>query len=201
MFIKKIKNQYLEVRTSHLEVGLSSKGFSIIELIVVISIIGLMSTVMFANYRQGERNTALEYTAQEMAQDIRKAQNLSLAGAQLNGEFTYGYGIHFDKNNRTEYFIYGDVGAQNKNENIPVYQYHNKEDEKIIPNPIVLPSNIEIKDMDVDIDIFFAPPDPVTYINGVFTAGTKIEIKICFITDNTKCKTIKVTTAGRVEVN
>ncbi|MBI4653180.1 prepilin-type N-terminal cleavage/methylation domain-containing protein [Candidatus Kuenenbacteria bacterium] len=171
-------------------------GFSIIELMVVISIIGIMSSLMFANYRQGERDTALEYAAQQIAQDIRQAQNLSLAGP-IN---TYGYGIYFDKNKESEYFIYGDEGVQNAN-----HQYEGDEgnDKKVIPYLIVLPTNIEINNITVSpvgdvADIFFAPPDPITYINGVSGVGTA-EIEICFTTIS-KCKTIVVTTAGRVEV-
>ncbi len=173
-----------------------SKGFSIIELMVVISIIGIMSGLMFANYRQGERDTALEYSAQQIAQDIRHAQNLSLAGPKD----TYGYGIRFKKNKPSEYFIYGDEGSKNNN-----HQYNEGEDGT--PNPIVLSNNIEINDIMINLttnnvaDIFFAPPDPVTYINGNNANNTKAEIKICSTIQTNKCKIISITTTGQVDVS
>jgi len=172
-----------------------SLGFSIIELMVVISIIGIMSGLMFANYRQGERDTALEYAAQQMAQDIRQAQNLSLAGPKD----TYGYGIHIEKS-ESEYFIYGDEGIKNK-----THQYNNIDDEKVSPYSILLSPNIIINDITTNptstiADIFFAPPDPVTYINGSNISNGEAKIEICLVITN-KCKTITVTTAGRVEVN
>lgn len=184
-------------------------GFSIIELIVVVFIIGIMSSVMFANYRQGERDTTLEYAAQGIAQDIRKAQNLSLAGSKLDEEFTWGYGIHFDINKKSEYFIYGDVGVQNID-----YQY-DKVNDKVVPDLITLPTNVEISDITItsnksDVaDIFFVPPDPITCVNGcakikpnepeIKSNYEKAEIKICFTT-TAKCKKITTTMAGRVEV-
>ncbi|MEK9129807.1 MAG: type II secretion system protein [Patescibacteria group bacterium] len=170
------------------------KGFSIIELIVVISIIGIMSSLMFANYRQGERESTLEYATQQVAQDIRKAQNLSLAGSKLDEDYTYGYGIFFDKNKKSEYFIYGDVGEKNK-----YYKFNIENDKEIFSEPIVLSTNVEIN-ITKNEDIFFAPPDPITYINGENDNNVKTEIKICFTTIN-KCKTILVTTAGRIEVS
>jgi prepilin-type N-terminal cleavage/methylation domain-containing protein len=173
------------------------KGFSIIELMVVISIIGIMSSLMFANYRQGERDTVLIYAAQQTAQDIRQAQNLSLAGPKN----TYGYGIYFDINNPIQYFIYGDEGKTNKN-----HRYDSIEDVKVSPYPILLSKNIEINNIKIkevdsnSADIFFAPPDPVTYINDVSSISIA-EIKICSIITTTNCKTIIITTAGRIEVD
>jgi prepilin-type N-terminal cleavage/methylation domain-containing protein len=175
------------------------KGFSIIELMVVISIIGIMSSLMFANYRQGERDTVLIYAAQQTAQDIRQAQNLSLAGPKD----TYGYGIYFNINNPTQYFIYGDEGIKNGNHQ---YEGEGGNDTKVSPYPIFLSKNIKINNIKINgvdsnsADIFFAPPDPVTYINGVSSIGTA-EIKICFTIITTNCKTIIVTTAGRIEVD
>jgi prepilin-type N-terminal cleavage/methylation domain-containing protein len=177
------------------------KGFSIIELMVVISIIGIMSSLMFANYRQGERDTVLIYAAQQIAQDIRQAQNLSLAGPKN----TYGYGIYFDINNPTQYFIYGDEGE--KNENFQYNEGKNDNDIKVSPYPIFLSKNIEINEININkvsnndsVDIFFAPPDPVTYINGVSSKNIA-EIKICSTITTTNCKTIIITTAGRIEVD
>ena len=167
----------------------SQFGFSIMELIVVIFIIGLMSTVMFANYRQGERDTTLEYAAQGIAQDIRHAQNLSLAGTKLSDEDTWGYGIRFENNKA--YFIYGDVGVT------PNINYQYNSGDKKVSDSITLPTNVEISDFNIT-DIFFKPPDPITYINGSSDKST-VEIKICFTTTN-KCKRITTTTAGRVEV-
>jgi len=59
------------------------KGFTVIEMLVVIFIIGVMSTVLVVNWRQNEKTYLVRRTAQEIAQSIRKAQDLALTGKKI----------------------------------------------------------------------------------------------------------------------
>ena len=61
-----------------------NKGFTIIELIVVISIISILSIMMLANYGAGRIAIKEQQSVQILAQAIHSAQNKSLGGEVIN---------------------------------------------------------------------------------------------------------------------
>ena len=61
------------------------KGFTIIELMVVVGIVAVISGIFLLNYRQGERNLAIQRSAQIVTQNITRAINNSLGGKEHNG--------------------------------------------------------------------------------------------------------------------
>ncbi|HHX22506.1 MAG: GspH/FimT family pseudopilin [Tepidanaerobacteraceae bacterium] len=54
------------------------KGFSLIEVILVIALLGLLSTLIFPNFKGTLDKYKLEVAAQELAQNIRLAQQKSI---------------------------------------------------------------------------------------------------------------------------
>src|SRR3989338_3253530 len=81
------------------------KGFTVIELLVVLGIIVLISASILANYRGQQRESALTRSAQKLALDLRRAQTLAVSSTLHHSEIPYGYGVHFDKNVNS-YFIF-----------------------------------------------------------------------------------------------
>ena len=49
-------------------------GFTLIELLLVISLLSLFSTIIAPNFKQSLKNYKLEVAAQELAQNLRLAQ-------------------------------------------------------------------------------------------------------------------------------
>lgn len=88
----------------------SSKGFTLAELLVVIGIIALISTVVFANYRQGEKHFSLQRASYALVQDIRSAQNMAMGARTVAGVVPEGYGIYFNTSTPTQYKIFADNG-------------------------------------------------------------------------------------------
>ena len=88
------------------------KGFSLIEILVSISIITLLSTVFLANIRGYGQTGGLDITAQKLASDIRMVQSYSLGlkehddGTGLKFP-TGGWGIRFDRD-AEKYTIFAD---------------------------------------------------------------------------------------------
>ena len=76
------------------------KGFTIIELMVVVGIVAVISGIFLLNYRQGERNLAIQRSAQIVTQNITRAINNSLGGKEHNGASGTvsegGYGVRFE---------------------------------------------------------------------------------------------------------
>lgn len=84
----------------------SELGFTMIELMVTIGIFALITGVVLANFRSGERGESLRLATEQLAQDIRRAQGDTLSGKtsfyQEQGDATPkeqvplgGYGIEF----------------------------------------------------------------------------------------------------------
>ena len=76
---------------------MNKKGFTIAELLVVIAIIGIMSGVMVINFNKGEQNSKLQRSAQQIVQNIRKAQNMALSSTEYQGQIYDYYGVYFNK--------------------------------------------------------------------------------------------------------
>ncbi len=62
---------------------MNSKGFSIAELIVTIGIIGIVSTVVFANYNQMGRQSYLTSQANQLVSDIEEARSTALSAIEM----------------------------------------------------------------------------------------------------------------------
>jgi len=89
--------------------GMKEKGFTLIELLVSITIIGIVTTITFANLRGGNETLALERAAKKVAQDIRRAAELALQSEQGvacgGGGSLSGYGVYFNQGD-TSYILY-----------------------------------------------------------------------------------------------
>lgn len=169
------------------------KGFTLVELMISISIIGMLTAVFLANYRSGGIRTDLIGNTQKMASDIRVAQNFSLGTKDFNGATPAGgWGIYFDINDPNSYIIFADINGD--------YTY-NVEDEKYSQTtlaPRLAINELRVEDTSVDaIHIIFLPPDPETIING--QSNQKAHISLQEDVNNTT-KTIEVNFLGLIDI-
>jgi type II secretory pathway pseudopilin PulG len=165
-------------------------------MMVVIFIIGIMSAILVVNWRKNEKTYLIQRMAQEIAQNIRKAQDLALTSKKYSGQPVpdSSYGIHFSINTPTSYFIFGD---KNKNE---TYQ---QSDFKI-DNGVSMLSGAQIDNLSAgnNLDITFSIPDGFTYINGSqATLSTTIRIKktgaAC---PSISCRSIIIKNTGQISI-
>lgn len=68
-------------------------GFSLLELIIVSAVIIIISGVVVANFRTGFGEQALARAAHKLALDARRAQNMALAGAEIQGASPCAYAL------------------------------------------------------------------------------------------------------------
>ncbi len=71
-----------------------SKGMTIIELIVVLSIFVIITTITIFNFGRYRSSESLNNLSDDIALAIRKAQS-SATGSQLKSGSSSGYGVHF----------------------------------------------------------------------------------------------------------
>ena len=167
----------------------SKSGFTLVEMIVVISIIALISTIMLTNYRGGQKESTLQRAAQQVVSDLRRAQNMAISTKELGT--TYGYGVYFNSSGYpTSYILFADADND---------KYYDIGEE--VEAAIELPTHIQINSVSPSpVHIFFLPPDPTTFINADSTPGVSSTITLK-IEDVAKTKTVTVNTAGLIEVD
>ena len=169
------------------------RGFTLIEALVAVFIIGVLSTVILLNYRTGQDQASLTRSAAAFETEIRRTQNLAVASSELEGSIPCGYGLHYI-DSRT-YSLYagrlgGAANCQASNHNFQSGTDSVYQNLKIIEQRAVFKNSFS--------DIFFEPPDPAAYINDSRAVGASTAVEICLETDLTVCRNLTVDTAGRI---
>ncbi len=90
----------------------NKKGFTLIELVVVASIMGVIMLLVTFNSRRFNDDLALQTAASEVSLAMRQAQTFGVSirqSATGSTDFSKPYGIAFDLQNATNFFIYSDT--------------------------------------------------------------------------------------------
>lgn len=168
------------------------RGFTIIELLVSIGIFIVITTMVVANFRAGSRSDELKVAADALGADLGRAQNMALAGQEVNGVTpTGGYGVYFTTNEPSRYIIFVD---SNDNQKYDV-------GEDLAGGKILLPKNVTITSVQplASSSAVFKPPKPMVYINGGTTDNMLIVVLKHTLTGKTR-KIILNRISGRIDV-
>jgi len=176
----------------------NSAGFTLIEALVVIFVIGTISSMMIVNWRKNESQYQLQRAAQEIVQNIRKAQDYALSSYRMewpsepNGLIPRSYGVQFEEGSPT-YFIYGD--------SIGNIGYQNPED--IQETYTTIETGIEIDSLGrstLDV-IFLIPEGFVSFNNPSNVSSVTITIKRTGKTcPSVYCRSIIVRNTGEINI-
>jgi prepilin-type N-terminal cleavage/methylation domain-containing protein len=86
------------------------RGFTLLELLVVMSIFVVISTLLVANYNKFGSNLSITSLAHDIALSIREAQVYGIAVKRADTqEQVYWYGIRFSNSDALNYFIFADI--------------------------------------------------------------------------------------------
>ncbi|MFA5021901.1 MAG: hypothetical protein WC508_02395 [Patescibacteria group bacterium] len=84
-----------------------SAGFTVIDLLVSVAILGIMLTFVLANFRAAKTSGDLDVVIKRIVDGITTVRNMSLGGQLTNSSFPEGgYGIHFDFDNPNRYILF-----------------------------------------------------------------------------------------------
>lgn len=170
------------------------KGFTVIEMLVVIFIVGVMSTTLIVNWRKNEKTYLVRRTAQEIAQNIRKAQDMALTGKKIESEdVPLSYGVSFDKQNTSSYIIFGDKNGNG------TYQ---PSDIDINVETSSLSPGVEIYSLSTGnkLDIIFSIPDGFTAINPSTTEAVIGIRKTGASCPSSSCRNITIKNNGQISI-
>lgn len=85
------------------------RGFSLVELIVVLGLIVLLTAITLTSQSSYNRQLILTSTTYTVAMSIREAQSLGLSSRMFGTTQNAGYGVHFVKATPTSYTIFSDI--------------------------------------------------------------------------------------------
>jgi prepilin-type N-terminal cleavage/methylation domain-containing protein len=94
-----------------------TEGFTLIEMLVTVSIATVIMSTVFFNYATFIDRLAISSAGQEMAIAVRQAQTYGLTVKEVTvggGQFSAAYGIYFDLSDPTNFYLFADTNADNK---------------------------------------------------------------------------------------
>lgn len=171
------------------------QGFTLIEMLVVISIVATISSILVVNWRKNEERYKLQRAAQEIVQNMRRTQTMALAGKEYGTGLipNKSYGVHFEPNQPRSYFIFAD---ENGNE---TYQ---PSDDIVVGLEIPVADGVEIyslSSLPQDLDITFSLPDGFVGIKPTASSAT-ITIRRVGKTCPKDCKDIIISKTGQMTI-
>jgi len=141
----------------------NKKGFTLLELIVSVAIIGIVSSISIANYKSVNIQNRLVTSTHNLVNNLRLSQTYSLGSKEFGGNISSGgWGVYFNIANPDYYIIFADTnGDKDYTSSAEKHQQ------------VELSKNVSInKISDIfhaslsELAITFVPPDPTIYINS-----------------------------------
>lgn len=138
------------------------KGFTLMEVVVSLTVVAIFASIIFPSYRRINDRVNLLNSAHTMVQEMRRAQEMALSSAEVNGNPQEGYGVRFDKSG--------------PNDRYAVYVRSGLSETDI--RTVELQGRVVVRDVFCDGDntsdtlvVEFEPPDPITTIESFFVAN------------------------------
>lgn len=197
----------------------NKRGFTLLEMLVSVSIIATMSGIVLVNYRKTNNIADVKMAAQKLASDIRMVQNyaMSLKEFENSGTPEGGWGLRIERYSN-KVVIFADRDGSKKyrlsEDAIPAENERFKElelPENITFNIFVINNGAQSSSNRTFANIVFLPPDPETFIGGAINESNdnfpdptneadEINIELIYQDDPGTVQAIRVNKFGLVEV-
>ncbi len=189
----------------------NNAGFSLIEMLVVISIVATISTILLVNFSRSK--VGVDHTAAVVTAQIREVQTMATSGVKFKApsdsepKHRCGYGITPVDTRQFSIYTSPDASSGLLNCSLQNRNYEAGTD-VVVKNFVITDPKVEMKAVGpsgVFTPIFFEPPDPKTYIdNSAAPSTTPSQIRVGRIDvscgdDPLSCTTICVYTSGKIE--
>ena len=197
----------MEIRVSP-SIMLRARGFTLIEVVVVVGVMALIASATLFNFPQFSRRIQIEQEAGKLALSVRKAQAYSIAVREFSagsGVFP-GYGVYVSTANPNGYVIFGDPNKTSRydaslGESVETVNFASRvkiaqicgNSQLVPPGPCTLSSA----------DIFYIRPGPDSTFTGVDSGLPSIysDIKIILSSEDAALsKSVVIWPTGQVSI-
>ena len=173
---------------------MNNKGFTLVEVLVVISIMVIVTGAVVINSGRSKDNVNLYSAKNSIGMNINKAKEIALSGVGATIGTNYGVGAWFPDSAGKYYYIYrnNELLSQNKG-------YDSGD---LILEKVILPQGIRYSTAS-EKGVLFTPPKPsVSICTGATTCNSSIlTLEVYAEADATKKEIITVNKAGLVEID
>ena len=183
---------------------MKQKGFTILELIVVITIVLIFITIVISNFYKIKFQFSISRVSYELGQNLNKAQNMALSSLvykDLSGtvQEVDGYGVYIDLGvlGNKKYIIYADKSPGNE-------QYDSLDYIVDTIDFSIKESGIIIKDMQniigQNVSINFNSSNLNTNIVQLVAGQNYVNIFLSVESDEASTRIVSINTSGLIEV-
>ena len=182
------------------------RGFTLIELIVVIGVMVLVGTLTLVSFPQFSRRVAIEQEAGKLSLALRRAQSYAIAVREFgvgSGIFP-GYGVFVSATSPEQYLIFGDPNTSSRyeesfGETVEVVRTERGarisdicgDSQSVPPGPCGLSS----------VEIFYKRPGPSIALTGAFSSDRYNDIKLVLTSlDGFVTKSIIIWSTGQISI-
>src|SRR3972149_8971173 len=170
------------------------KGFTLMELVLVIAVLGVIAGLGIGNYANFLRQSSLDSAANEIVATLRKAQTNSQASSE-----DYAWGVYFDTTNKDRYTLFQGKCATTSSASCrvgggggdcPGSESCDMTDKETV----FLPSSVEINSAAFNSKIYTMFDRPTGKPKSSFDGNVVIQLK-----GGSQQKTINVSALGKIE--
>jgi len=166
------------------------KGFTLVELLMVVSILLIFTAISLPNLKRGDELLALQRAGNKLAQDLRMASEMAISGKLTGSQFPRGgYGIHFPSTSG-QYYLFADSNGDS---------FFNAGD-TIVENLSLQERGVIIQSISPSppLSIVFFPPDPSVTIK--VSSGATSSMATITLSQSGKSLGVRVNSAGLIEI-
>ena len=151
------------------------RGFSLLELIISLSIFSILTTIFIANFRGGEQQRVLEFSSQNIVGVLEKARVWAVSGKTKDSSIpSGGYGVRISKciEPPCDVTLFEDKDGDGK------LDY--SDEEEMEGDSYILPLDIIIENVSTsgDMDVVFKGPRPLICVNRECPSSSDPEITL-----------------------
>ncbi len=185
------------------------KGFTLVELMVVITIMAIVTSIVLFNNRDLNSSLLVSNTAYEINLLVREVQTYGLGVVGTDNTstgFTYGQGVHFDMVTPDQVISFADKddnkAYSGPSENIHVYKLNTERAGSLLSICTVDVGGIcNTLSGGTGVDVVFKRPNPeATFTVSGLEIGGPVVINLGFST-NKMCRSIIIQKTGSIQIN
>lgn len=207
--------------------GKALRGFTLIEMVVVLSIIVVITTVAITSQSEFNKTVILANAAYDVALTLRSAETYGLGSRAVGATANAGYGLHFDRGIPGEFTVFADTYPAPSTTSVchPIFDasapsalpgncvYDGAYGEQIITyklnNGITISNFCTLSRGDwscatgnlVTLDVVFSRPnpDPFVSVNGQYAASYPVsEVCLSFTSNTGGARYVSVAASGAI---